>query len=172
MAELARAEDLNQTLLDLLHRSARGDQVAFHRLYELTSGKLYAVALRLLRRNDLADDVMQEAYVKIWHNAREYISDRGSVITWMVSILRYRAIDRLRKLKRDLATEDADDYQNLIVDEGMGPLQYINAATDAKLLHGCLEELIDKQKHSIALAFYDGLTHEQLSKHLNYVLLH
>ncbi len=167
MLEQTKAETDNHELLMLLHQSARGDQSAFHRLYERTSGRLYAVAMRLMRRNDLADEVMQEAYVKIWHNAGEYISDRGAVLTWMVSILRYRAIDRLRKLKRELVSEDIDELQDQIPDHGMEPLQFINAAADAKLLHGCLEELVDKQKHSIALAFFDGLTHEQLSQHLD-----
>lgn len=167
MSDQSHAENQNAELLPLLHRSARGDQSAFHRLYELTSGRLYAVALRLMRRTDLADEVMQEAYVRIWHNAGEYISDRGTVSTWMVSILRYRAIDRLRKLKREQIMEDADDYVDQLTDDGMGPLQYIDAAADKKMLHGCLEELVETQKHSIALAFFDGLTHEQLSKHLN-----
>jgi RNA polymerase sigma-70 factor (ECF subfamily) len=167
MSEQARAEALNEELLALLRKSAHGDQIAFQRLYEKTSGRMYAVALRLMRRADLADEVMQEAYVRIWHNASEYVADRGAVLTWMVSIARYRGIDRLRKLKRELVMEDADDYQDKLVDDSMEPLQFIDAAADAKLLHGCLEELVDKQKHSIALAFFDGLTHEQLSLHLD-----
>lgn len=160
-------KDKDAALLALLRASANGDQNAFQRLYEQTSSKLYAVALRLMRNNELADEVMQEAYIRIWHNASEYIADRGTVLTWMVSILRYRGIDHLRKIKREAILENADDYQDQLVDEGSDPMLFIDRATEAKLLRGCLEELVDNQKQSIALAFFDGLTHEQLSLHLD-----
>ena len=166
MPDQAHADAQHEQLLLLLRQSARGNQAAFHRLYELSSPRLYAVALRIMRQSDLADEVLQETYVKIWYNARDYISERGSVLTWMVSILRYRAIDRLRKMKREIVTDSADDKQESISDDKPGPLELINAAVDAKLLHGCLEDLGDKQKHSIALAFFEGLTHEQLSSKL------
>lgn len=162
-----RESPTTDELYTLLRASAHGDQLAFRRLYERTSGKMYAVAQRIMRSKELADEVMQEAYVRIWHNAADYISDRGSVITWMVSILRYRAIDRLRKIKREGVNENADDYEDKLIDDSEDPMQFIDKASEAKLLKGCLEELADKQKHSIALAFYDGLTHEQLSKTLD-----
>ncbi len=163
----SQSNDVQDEMLLLLRESARGNQKAFQYLYSKTSGRMYAVALRIMRRKDLADEVMQEAYVKIWHNASEYLSDRGAVLTWMVSILRYRAIDRLRKLKREIHMEDADNYQDQLIDNSEDPLQYIHQAGESKVLHGCLEELVDKQKQSIALAFFDGLTHEQLSAHLD-----
>lgn len=152
-------------LLPLLQETARGNQSAFEQLYKSTSAKMYAVAMRLLRHPESADDVMQEAYVKIWHNASEYLSERGAVLTWMISILRYRAIDKLRKNKRDHLHDDTDDHQDQLIDDKEDLLKFMQQAGDAKVLNGCLEELVDTQRQSIALAFYDGLTHEELSQH-------
>ena len=166
MMDHPNAEVQQENLRQLLLQTARGDQAAFHRLYEQTSQRLYTVSLRLMRRRDLADEVLQETYVKIWYNAGEYISERGSVLTWMMSILRYRAIDRMRKLKRELDTEEADTIDDQLVDKGKGPLEFIDAAVEAKVLYGCLDELVENQKYSIGLAFFDGLTHEQLSQKL------
>jgi len=155
----------SKELLPLLQETARGNQSAFEQLYKSTSAKMYAVAMRLMRNPESADDVMQEAYVKIWHNASEYLSERGAVLTWMISILRYRAIDKLRKNKRDHLHDNADNHQDQLIDEKQDLLKLMQKACDEKILNGCLEELADKQRQSIALAFYDGLTHEELSQH-------
>lgn len=152
-------------LQTLLLGCARGDRDCFEELYRATSARMYAVALRLMRRTEWADEVMQEAYVKIWHNASEYISERGSVLTWMTSILRYRAIDQLRRLRRS-PLED-DEQVDELAGHDKGPLIFMQQACEKKLLQGCLDELVDNQKNSIALAFFDGLSHEQLSQYCN-----
>src|ERR1700754_4861941 len=84
-------------LIWLLASVAKGDEDAFERLYEATRAKLFGVVLRILRRQDLAEDVLQEAYVKIWNSAAQYNPGLSSPITWMVSIARNRAIDLVRK---------------------------------------------------------------------------
>src|SRR5690242_6337254 len=84
-------------LIWLLASVAKGDEAAFERLYAATRAKLYGVALRILRRQDLAEEVVQEAYVKIWHSAGQFNASLASPITWMVSIVRNRAIDVVRK---------------------------------------------------------------------------
>ena len=81
-----------QDLLRLLSNTASGDVAAFERLYEKTASRLFGLSLRMLRRHDLAEEVLQEAYVRIWHRASEYHAQRGAVMTWMMSILRYRAL--------------------------------------------------------------------------------
>ena len=91
-------------LVRLLAAVADGDQAAFERLYAATRAKLYGVVLRILRRADLADEVMQEAYLKIWSSAGQFDPARASPITWMVTIARNRAIDLARK-KRDVSVE-------------------------------------------------------------------
>ena len=83
-------------LIWLLASVAKGDEAAFERLYAATRAKLYGVVLRILRRQDLAEEVIQEAYVKIWNSAGQFNPALSSPITWMTSIARNRAIDVVR----------------------------------------------------------------------------
>jgi RNA polymerase sigma factor (sigma-70 family) len=92
-------------LVGLLAAVANGDQRAFERLYAATRAKLYGVVLRILRRADLADEVMQDAYLKIWRSAGEFDSRLATPITWMVAIARNRALDVVRK-KSEISIED------------------------------------------------------------------
>src|SRR5262249_56974308 len=84
-------------LVWLLAAVSKGDQAAFERLYNATRAKLYGVVLRILRRADLADEVMQDTYLKIWRSAGEFNPRMASPMTWMVAIARNRAIDLVRK---------------------------------------------------------------------------
>src|SRR4030088_1947398 len=97
-----------QELVWLLAATAKGDQVAFERLYAATRAKLYGVVLRILRRQDLADEVMQETFVKIWTSAAQFDPALSSPITWMVAIARNRAIDIVRK-KSEVSIEEESD---------------------------------------------------------------
>ncbi|HXW29387.1 MAG TPA: sigma-70 family RNA polymerase sigma factor, partial [Xanthobacteraceae bacterium] len=92
-------------LVGLMAAVAKGDQGAFERLYVATRAKLYGVVLRILRRADLADEVMQDAYLKIWRSAGEFDPRRATPITWMVAIARNRALDLVRK-KSETSIED------------------------------------------------------------------
>ena len=93
-------------LVELLAASGRGDERAFARLYELTCGRLYAIALRLLRRADWAEEVLQESYVKIWHHAAGYQSGLSQPLTWMTSIVRNGCLDWLRRPQIEVHDED------------------------------------------------------------------
>ena len=95
----------SQELVWLLAAVAKGDRAAFERLYAATRAKLYGVVLRILRRHDLADEVMQETYLKIWNSAGQFDPALSSPITWMVAIARNRAIDQIRK-KTEVSIEE------------------------------------------------------------------
>ena len=84
-------------LVWLIASVSKGDEVAFERLYAATRAKLYGVVLRILRRQDLAEEVIQETYVKVWNNAGQFNPAVSSPITWMAAIARNRAIDVVRK---------------------------------------------------------------------------
>jgi RNA polymerase sigma factor (sigma-70 family) len=86
----------NSKNLLLLGKIAAGDRQAFEQLYIATCSQLYAVSLKILGRKDRAEDTLQEAFIRIWHNAGEYTPGRGTVLTWMISIVRYRAFDLIR----------------------------------------------------------------------------
>jgi len=151
---------------DLLARTALGDQLAFSKLYEQTSSLLYAIALKILKKAEYSEEALQEAYVKIWHNASEYNSEKGAVLTWMGSIVRYRCLDMLRKIKPVESIHEYEEYM-ILEDAEPGPLEQALRQGDAQALMDCIEELKEKQRRSVLMAFYEGLTHDQLSRCLS-----
>ncbi len=157
---------LDPTVLSgLLARSALKDQQAFAELYRRTSSKLLGVALRILRRQDWAEDVLQESFVNIWHHAQDYTQARSAPMTWMTSIVRNRSLDWLRRPRE----ETPDDFELMLdytSDDRPGPLERLTDSADAKRLARCLEQLEPSQRQTIALAFYHGLTHSELAEHL------
>ena len=152
------------TLATLLSRCALGDQQAFERLYRATSSKLFAVALRILRRQDWAEEVLQEAFVNIWNHAPDYASEKAAPLTWMTHIVRNRALDWLRRPQREDAV--GDEVQSAWIDESASLFERLALARDAVALNGCLERLEAKQRQMIALAFWHGLAHSELAQHM------
>jgi RNA polymerase sigma-70 factor (ECF subfamily) len=143
----------------LLASVAAGDRQAFARLYEASAGRLYGVALRLLRRRDLADEVLQDAYLSIWRNAGRYDPGKGSPFAWMATIVRYRALDLLRRDREMALDEDALERQ---------PAPAAPALTaEARALDACLRALDEKSRRCIQMAFLDGYTHEELARRLD-----
>lgn len=152
-------------LAALLAASAKRDRDAFARLYQATSAKLYGVALRILRREDWAEEVLQECYVSIWSHAPEYRAGLAAPMTWMTSIVRNRCLDRLRRPRPEVSDEDGSLAASA-ESENPGPLAQLERAKDARALARCLEGLEARQRQAIALAFYDGLSHSELARHL------
>ncbi|MGH8746981.1 MAG: sigma-70 family RNA polymerase sigma factor [Burkholderiales bacterium] len=157
--------DASDPLVVLLAACARGDRQAFSRLYRDSSAKLFGVALRILRRQDWAEEVLQDCYVSIWQHAREYHSGRSAPMTWMTSIVRNRCLDRLRKPRLEVSDAEGEMIDNTVSDEP-GPLATLERSKDAQALARCLQTLEARQRQAIALAFYDGLSHAELSSHL------
>ena len=101
-------QDGRTILLQLLAEVAHGNKSAFARLYGLTHAKLLGVALRILRDRALAEDVLQESYLKVWRHAANYDAAIASPMTWMATIVRHGAIDALRKRQIEaFASDDA-----------------------------------------------------------------
>jgi RNA polymerase sigma-70 factor, ECF subfamily len=152
-------------LAALLGACGRGDRQAFSRLYQESSAKLFGVALRILRREDWAEEVLQDCYVSIWQHAREYHPGLSAPMTWMTSIVRNRCLDRLRKPRLEVSDIDGEMIDNTTSD-GPGPLDMLEQSKDAQALARCLQALEARQRQAIALAFYDGLSHVELASHL------
>lgn len=155
-------------LIRLIQDTAGGDRAAFKRLYELTAPKLFGFSQRLLNRTDWAEDLLQETYIKIWHHASEYHAERGSVLTWMISILRYGAIDRIRAHKP--ATPLTEEITDTLQEAGPGPFNLALQSETANALESCMERLSEIQQRCITLAFFEGLTHQELSRRLQHPL--
>lgn len=148
----------NDNLLSLLYDTSQGDKHAFSTLYQQTSGKLFAISLNMLSNRAHAEEVLQDAFIKIWHNASEYNASKGTVISWMISIVRYRSLDALRynKVRKEQTMGDNDfDIQSVDV----------NYDEDTKLVN-CIEQLEPQQKQAIHLAYYKGLSHSELVDHI------
>ncbi len=164
-----RSRDLSR----LLGRAGLGDRVAFATLYERTSAHLYAVVLRINRDKAQAEDVLQEVYVNVWRAAKTFDTAQSQPLTWLTSIARNRAIDSLRRSQvrpqiqssrhsDDPATED-DSVYDTVADDAPGPLDLLSRASDARALDACMEHLATPQRQSVALAFYQGLSHAEVA---------
>ncbi|MGH8632594.1 MAG: RNA polymerase sigma factor [Burkholderiales bacterium] len=153
-------------LAELLARAALKNQRAFADLYELTAPKLYGVALRILRRQDWAEEVLQECYVNIWNHAGDYAVAKSAPLTWMTSIVRNRCLDWLRRPQQEATGEGYDIAVEAWQDDSPGPLESLMASTEAAALARCLQQLEAKQRQSIMLAFFHGLSHSELAGHM------
>jgi RNA polymerase sigma-70 factor, ECF subfamily len=152
-----------QALEPLLARTALGDRAAFRELYQATASKLFGVALRILRREDWAEEVLQECYVSFWRHARDYNAGRAAPMTWMTSIVRNRCLDWLRRPNPEPLDDEALQE---IESDNPGPLAELEKGRDTAALARCLRGLEAKQRQAIALAFFDGLSHAELAQHL------
>jgi len=148
-------------LVWLLAAVAKRDQAAFERLYNATRAKLYGVVLRILRRQDLAEEVVQEAYVKIWNSAGQFNPGVASPITWMVSIARNRAIDVARK-RSEVSIEDEPSAQEAAADSP-DPLARREMTEELKRLLECVGRLEPDRQKLVLLAYYNGWSREQLA---------
>lgn len=148
-------------LARLLGRVAVNDQASLKSLYECTSAKLYGICLRLLRDEAEAQDVLQEVYLSVWRKASSFDASRASPITWLATIARNRAIDRLRV--RQAPAEDLETASS-IPDQRPSSLDVLETAEDASRLRRCLEELESRARTAIRSAFFEGATYPQLAE--------
>lgn len=153
-----------EELARLLQATARGDRQAFARLYELTAPKLLGAGVHMLRRRELAEDVLQDLFVKVWHRASDYQAERGGVLTWLYSIQRYLALDKLRA-QRPTETLD-EEVSSTLAFEGPDPSTMAMSSEMAARVHHCLDTLTDDQRRSVTLAFFEGLSHTELTQKL------
>jgi RNA polymerase sigma-70 factor, ECF subfamily len=149
-------------LVWLLASVAKGDEAAFERLYEATRAKLFGVVLRILRRQDLAEEVIQEAYVKIWNNAGQFNPAMASPITWMVSIARNRAIDVVRKRTETSIEEEPSAME--VASDTPDPLARREMTEELKRILECVGRLDPERQKLVLLAYYNGWSREQLSE--------
>ena len=160
--------DRSARLAHLLARTALSDQAAFEELYRLAAPHLYGVALRILREPALAEDLLQEAFVNVWHRAGSYDAAKAKPQTWLTSIVRNRCLDHIRRRELDTVTMSRDDDESDMELEGMEatPEQMLLSGGDANAVRSCIEGLEGGQRQAIALAFFQGLSHAELAHHL------
>ena len=149
-------------LRQLLIAAGRRDEVAFAALYGLTKGKMFAVALAIVRRRDLAEDVMQEAYVRIWHNAARFDPAKGSPISWMATIIRNQAINVVRRPTVEVEC-DPSMVLNVVADD-CSPLDRLQSSQDCGHALAALQALAPLQRRLIVAAYVRGESRDQLAQ--------
>jgi len=148
-------------LVWLLAAVAKGDRRAFDGSTPRPRAKLYGVVLRILRRGDLADEVIQETYLKIWTSAGQFNPSLATPITWMVAIARNRAIDLIRK-RTEVSIEEESDAMDVAA-ETSDPLAGRELTEELKRLLACMGKLDGERQRLVLLAYYSGWTREQLA---------
>jgi RNA polymerase sigma-70 factor, ECF subfamily len=145
-------------LAQLLQRCAAHDSAAFRTLYDKTSPILFARLLRMLRRRAVAEEALQDVYVRIWQRAAQYELGRGRALAWMVTIARYFAIDLMR---RERLTLVSDDSLAEIPDDSAaesGGIEKPNNFDD------CIGQLNDNTRKCLTLAFVEGRSHDEIAR--------
>jgi RNA polymerase sigma-70 factor, ECF subfamily len=152
-------------LVDLMSQTARGDHQAFAELYDLTNRRVYGTVLRVLRSPEHAQEVTQEVYTELWQQAPRYCADKGSVITWMITVARRRAVDRVRSVSSEVARDEryavaADPEIDEVWDRA-------TQKQDIERVRRGLRSLSNAQSEALTLAFYEDLTQSQIASRLN-----
>lgn len=157
------------TLQDLLERTGRGDHSAFAEVYRRTEAHLFGLALRMLGREQSAEDVLQEAFVSVWKNAASYRSqvDGRDIqpMTWLIAIVRNKALDALRTRKRRSEVDLPEDDDAPADGAAASPsaLDLLSRAAQALQVEQCLNALEGTHRQCLALAYYQGLTHTEVA---------
>ena len=140
------------------------DQAALAALYDATSARVYGLVLRITQRRTLAEEVLADTYWQVWRQAPRFDAQRGAAITWLLAIARSRAIDALRR-NQCFQHEPLDDAaQAECRDEALPPPQdLLDAARGNERLHAALEQLGALPRQLIALAFFRGMTHDEIA---------
>ena len=156
----------------LLARVAERDAGALRTLYELTSAKLFGVALRILVKREWAEEALQESFVNIWRYAGDYREALAAPLTWMAAIVRNRALDFLRRQKAGasdgsaMTTEWTDTLDEVIAGDERDPAESALLSEQAKRLAICMSRLDASQRQAVALAYLRDQSHSEIAEQL------
>ncbi|WP_305969803.1 MULTISPECIES: sigma-70 family RNA polymerase sigma factor [unclassified Mameliella] len=146
----------------LIARVALRDRGAFGALYDATSGKLLAICLSVLKDREEAEDTLQEVFLRIWNKADRYAVTGHSPMTWLITIARNIAIDRLRARQRSQSGQDRTETDAL-PDSRPGPEASTIAASESQRIVSCLDELPDQRARAVRGAYLEGASYADLA---------
>jgi RNA polymerase sigma-70 factor, ECF subfamily len=155
-----RIDDSKCTLADALAATAAGDREAFETLYKATSAKLYGIIMRIIGRTDLANDVLQEVYIRVWQCAGLFDPTYGSPMGWLSAIARNRALDQAKR-RTPRYLDDCPDAWQIASDDN--PLANHERKEKEWRLAACLHRLDPKKKEMVYLAYYFGMTRKEIA---------
>lgn len=146
----------------LLFRIAAQDRAAFRDIYSASSSKLMGVLLRILGNRAEAEDALQEVYTRVWLRAARFDADKGRGMTWLITIARNHAIDRLRSRAVQSNNDDGEAVAQ-VADQGRGVLQSLMAEGEARRAVKCFGELAPDRSAAVQGAYLEGLSYEDLA---------
>lgn len=149
-------------LKELLERTAAGDEIAFAELYKRTSAKLFGVALRICGNREIAQEALQDSYVKIWNNAGNYNPSIASPIAWMATIARNRSID-LKRSQAERVSAGASPVDDNMVSGAEDPLAATELSEELRDLMRCLGQLPEDRREMVLLAYCAGWSRDELA---------
>jgi RNA polymerase sigma-70 factor, ECF subfamily len=168
MSNPATQDDNRAEEFDLLRRIAQRERAAFEDLYSRYANILYASALKFVKEDADAQDVVQDVFIQIWDKAKLYDPAKGKPLTWALTLTRNRAIDRIRAIQRRTRLRDEFE-QETFVDESAGvreALSGVDASEKGQILRKAVSQLSPQQKKVIELAYFGGFTQTEISEKL------
>ena len=158
----------NEDLATLLPRVALGDRAAFERVYRACCAHLLGVAFRILNSRERAEEVLQEAFMNVWHGAGGFDASVAGPMTWLINIVRNKAIDALRSGRAERASTSAFDEEALAVaaDAAQQPQALLERSMEKLRIADCMGGLGAPQRQALALAYYRGMVHTEIAEAL------
>lgn len=156
-------------LIELVKKMADGDESAMTTFYDATVNRVFGMALKVVLRAELAEEVVGNVYLQVWRQATSFDPERSSPIGWLMMICRSRALDMLRREKSATREQYQEDEQRNLynkADENPGtPLDDIIESETSQQVAAALQLLNKKQRQTIALAFYRDMSHQEIADH-------
>ena len=149
----------------LLSAIAKGDEQALGAFYDVTVSRVYGLALRIVRQREAAEEVVEDVFMQVWQQANRFDASRGKPLTWLLTICRSRALDFLRRDDEAMPHPEPETLVNERSDERANPPEMLLALERNTRLYAALENLIPVQRQLLALAFFHGMTHQEMADH-------
>ena len=153
-------------LAELLRRSARGDEAAFAELYDATSSRVFGLVLRVVRDPAQAEEVTQEAYLEVWRTAARFDSDRGSALSWLMTIAHRKSVDRVRSAEAASRRDTTYHRESVPVDHDV-TAEAATTSLEAGRVRQAMQQLTTVQREALELAYFGGYTHTEVAAMLD-----
>jgi RNA polymerase sigma-70 factor, ECF subfamily len=168
---VSQPSERDDQLYHLLAAVGLQDRRAFRMLYDATAARLFGFALRVLHKEELAEEAVQDAFVAIWHAAGSYQPHLAAPLTWMATIVRNKALDVRRRAQAAGAGEVAavhvdEGAADLVADTDAGPYERAALSRDARALADCMDTLAGRQRQAIGMAYLHELSHTDIAGRL------
>lgn len=154
---------------EIMTRIKARDSAALSELYDFYNRLLFGLILSILKKREEAEDILQEVFITIWEKAEQFDLDKGTVYTWIVSLARNKSIDRLRskvykEQKKQSASLDNEDVFYPLYSDEQDPLEQTILADRAKSVHEALDQISDKQRKVLQVAYFNGMSQSEIAE--------